>query len=218
MAKRAFPRSRIGVRVSLAVPAAIAILGGATPAFAPSNSPPDCSSAVADPDLLWPPDLQFADIFVVGVTDPDGDPISFTIGSIFQDEAVAAQGVGAPPSVPDALGVGTDLASVRAERNGNPGAPGNGRVYHVAFSADDGLGGTCSGSVLVCVPHDERGPSSSCVDDGPLFDSTLGPACGAGFELALLLPVLMALHRRRGRRRAEGRVRPAGYSIGLSGE
>ena len=55
---------------------------------------------------------------------------------------------------------------VRAERAGT----GNGRVYHVSFVASDGQGGTCSGTVAVCVPHDQSPPT--CVDDGPAYDST----------------------------------------------
>ena len=47
--------------------------------------------------------------------------------------------------------------------------PGNGRVYHVGFTADDRWGGTCSGKVLVGVPHDVK---DSPVDDGALYYST----------------------------------------------
>ena len=75
---------------------------------------------------------------------------------------------------PDAEGVGTDVAIVRAERSGSKKVPGDGRVYHVSFTADDGQGGECSGTVTVCVPHDQR-PGHVCVDQGPLFDS---PVCG----------------------------------------
>jgi len=42
-------------------------------------------------------------------------------------------------------------------------------VYHVFYSASDGRGGTCSGEVLVGVPHDVKDVP---VDDGPLYDST----------------------------------------------
>jgi hypothetical protein len=38
---------------------------------------------------------------------------------------------------------------LRAERSGK----GNGRVYQVDFTADDGQGGSCTGSVNVGVPH-----------------------------------------------------------------
>jgi hypothetical protein len=160
------------------------------------NAPPDCSSATAEPDEVWPPNHKFADVSVVGVEDPDGDLVTITIDSIDQDEVPWAPSAGAGSTMPDAMGVGTDIASVRAERNGNRNTPGDGRVYHIAFTADDGQGGSCSDTVTVCVPHD-RGHGRRCVDGGPLFDSTLGPACGLGFELAFLLPPLMGLHRKR---------------------
>ena len=58
---------------------------------------------------------------------------------------------------------------MRAERTGTPGVPGNGRVYAIHFTADDGKGGTCSGIVNVCVPHDQGHPI--CVDDGQGYGS-----------------------------------------------
>ena len=70
---------------------------------------------------------------------------------------------------PDAMGVGSDTALVRAERSKH----GDGRVYHVAFTASDGKGGACTGVVLICAPHDQR-PGHACIDGGALFDS-IGP-------------------------------------------
>ncbi len=130
------------------------------------NQPPDCTTAVASKTSLWPPNHKFVSIQVLGVTDPDGDPVEITIDSIFQDEAVNAPGSG--NTAPDGKGVGTDEAQVRAERAGG----GNGRVYHIGFTADDGQGGVCSGEVLVSVPHNKK---STAVDDGALFDSTVIP-------------------------------------------
>ena len=49
---------------------------------------------------------------------------------------------------------------------------GNGRVYHIGFFADDGMGGSCSGEVYIGVPHDQR-QGSIPVDDGPLYNSTI---------------------------------------------
>lgn len=138
------------------------------------NEPPDCSAAEADPSELWPPNHKGVDISIVGVTDPDGDVVSITVDSISQDEPVLETGTGSGNTCPDAAGVGTDTAEVRAERAGNPKVPGDGRVYHIAFTAEDGQGGTCEGEVLVCVPHDQ-GQGSSCVDQGPLYDSTVCP-------------------------------------------
>jgi hypothetical protein len=133
-----------------------------------TNEPPDCTSAFAEPSTLWPPNHRFAAITVNGVTDPNGDPVTITIDSIFQDEPV--KGGGSGNTCPDANGVGTNIAMVRAERDGT----GNGRVYHISFTADDGRGGTCTGEVTACIPHDQ-GRGSECVDGGPRFDSTICP-------------------------------------------
>jgi len=132
------------------------------------NHNPDCSNAAPSVATLWPPNHKFVPITITGVTDPDGDPVTITIDSIFQDEPVDAEGSG--NTAPDGKGVGTDTAEVRAERSGTKKVPGNGRVYHIGFTADDGKGGTCSGTVKVCVPHDQA--DDECVDDGPLYDST----------------------------------------------
>ena len=54
-----------------------------------------------------------------------------------------------------------------AERMGN----GDGRFYHIFFTASDGNGGSCSGEVLVVVPRN-RGVRNEPVDGGALYDST----------------------------------------------
>jgi hypothetical protein len=129
-----------------------------------SNQPPDCSAATATPVTIWPPDKTLYPVTVLNVSDTDGDPINITIDSIFQDEAV-----GKGKNSPDGQGVGSSTAEVRAERDGN----GDGRVYHIGFTASDGLGGLCSGSVRAgIVPHDQGGDLDA-VDGGPLYDSTV---------------------------------------------
>jgi hypothetical protein len=139
------------------------------------NRPPDCSMAGAEPDELWPPNHKFKEIAVAGVTDEDGDPVSVTITAVEQDEPVLGKGSG--KTAPDSGAVGESTAEVRSERTGT----GDGRVYHIDFTAEDGRGGECSGEVTVCVPHDMR-PGHVCIDQGPLFDSTeaLSNAKGAG--------------------------------------
>lgn len=131
------------------------------------NEAPDCSRAVATPaTMLWEPDHKYVPVSITGVTDPDGDPVKTTIAFVFQDEP--ANDVGDGSTCPDASGTGTSQVQVRAERSGKR----DGRVYHVRFQSEDGRGGSCTGEVTVCVPHDKR-PGATCVDQGALFDSTV---------------------------------------------
>jgi uncharacterized repeat protein (TIGR01451 family) len=138
----------------------------ADPACNP-NQPPECSVALPSSIELWPPNHKFVNVSIAGVLDPDGDPVTTRIVGISQDEPLLARGDG--NTCPDGKGVGTGIASLRAERSGT----GDGRVYRVSFTASDGQGGQCTGSVRICVPHDQR-PGHACRDDGPVIDST-GP-------------------------------------------
>ncbi|HSK81015.1 MAG TPA: prenyltransferase/squalene oxidase repeat-containing protein [Thermoanaerobaculia bacterium] len=132
------------------------------------NAPPDCTGAVAIPVHVSPPNHKLVQVKIGGVTDPDGDPVTVTVIGVLQDERTDDLGSG--DTCPDAFGVGTPKASVRAERSGRQ----DGRVYHVFFKASDGRGGECEREVRVCVPHDNR-PDATCVDQGALFDSTVCP-------------------------------------------
>ena len=131
------------------------------------NQAPNCSGAFASTEIIWPPNHKMVPIQILGVTDPDGDPLTITIDSIRQDEPLNTVGDG--NFEPDGGGLGADTAWVRAERSGAKKVPGNGRVYHISFTADDGRGGTCSCEVLVGVPHDVK---KIPIDDGATFDST----------------------------------------------
>jgi DNA-binding beta-propeller fold protein YncE len=136
-------------------------------AFTPAaNAPPDCSTAVADPTIVWPPNQGMVPIRIL-VTDPDEDPIINTVTGFTQDEPVSGPGYG--NTAPDAW-IGPYDPMVRAERSGM----GNGRVYFIHFIAVDDKGGTCEGAIPVCVPRDNS-PASLCIDDGQNYDSTLGP-------------------------------------------
>jgi len=141
------------------------------------NRPPDCSGAIASVTGCWPPNHKFTLVDVLGVTDPDGDPITIAIDSIAQDEPVEDTGRGSGPACPDGVvvdtGGGSQAAGVRCERDGT----GDGRVYTINFTASDGNGSDCSCVVTFCVPHDKK---AMCVDDGPAYDSTVCPESGAG--------------------------------------
>ncbi|MBI3753905.1 MAG: hypothetical protein HY266_07700 [Deltaproteobacteria bacterium] len=131
-----------------------------------SNQPPDCTQAIPSNNTLWPPNHKLVLISISGITDPDGDPVAVTITGITQDEPV--NGLGDGDTSPDGFGVGTSQSQIRAERSGK----GNGRVYAISFTADDGKGGSCSGQVKVGVPHDQ-GKGKNPVDDGQNYDSTM---------------------------------------------
>ena len=132
------------------------------------NQPPNVDDAHPSTDCLWPPNHKFVGITIEGVTDPDGDNVTITITNITSDEPTASiEGAGGAEHAPDASGVGTATASLRAERSGD----GNGRVYEITFVASDGIAET-EGSVTVCVPHDGRKGTCVCIDDGQNYDAT----------------------------------------------
>jgi hypothetical protein len=106
-------------------------------------------------------------VSIDGVTDPDGDSVALRVTNVRQDEPTNGKGDGNTPV--DAAGVGTAAALVRAERTGT----GNGRVYHIFYTATDSAGASCNGTVTVGVPHDQ-GKGSAPVDGGPLFSSLTG--------------------------------------------
>lgn len=129
----------------------------------PQNQDPDCSSVAADPDTLWPPNHQLRLVTLAGGTDEDGDTVAITITGVTQDEPVSGPGNNSPDA---AAGFSSYTVQLRGERDGG----GDGRVYRIAFSGDDGNGGTCTGQVVVGVPHDQ-GAGSTAVDSGGSFDS-----------------------------------------------
>jgi len=139
--------------------------GSSTVVIEVINQAPSCANVRPSIGTIWSPNHTMVDVTILGVTDADGDATSVVITSIHQDELVFGKGDG--NFGPDGTGVGTSSAQVRAERSGQ----GDGRVYHIGFRADDGNGGTCSGTVTVGVPK-SQGKNSGPVDGGPLFDST----------------------------------------------
>ena len=128
-----------------------------------ANDPPLCNLARATVAELWPPTHKLVPVGITGVSDPENDPVTIFITSVTQDEPT--QGIEGGDTGPDAVIQGPTVL-LRAERSGK----GNGRVYRVNFTATDGQGGSCSGSVLVSVPHDVK--KGDAVDDGQSYDST----------------------------------------------
>jgi hypothetical protein len=128
------------------------------------NRPPVCTGAVARPSRIWPPNHQQVNVAIVGVNDPDGDPVTIRVVRILQDEPTNGPSDGNTPI--DGGGVGTSTPWVRAERS----AQGNGRVYEIFFVATDARGAACSGSVKVGVPKEVK---SAVIDSGVRYDSTV---------------------------------------------
>lgn len=118
------------------------------------NRPPACDEATIEPNVLWPPNHEYRTVGVT-VPDADGDTVTTTINGVTQDEAL--DGVADGNTSPDAAWVTdhSDQVQLRAERSGT----GDGRVYRVDFTATDGKE-TCTGTVMVGVPHDQSGPAA----------------------------------------------------------
>jgi uncharacterized membrane protein YgcG len=127
--------------------------GGGSGGGAPANSAPVCDKVWVRPSVLWPPNNKMVSVEVGGITDPDGDSISLTYGAVTQNEPV--KGLEAADVGPDAeFPAQSGKWYLRAQRSGS----GSGREYVIPFTADDGHGLSCAGSVTVTVPHDKGQP------------------------------------------------------------
>ncbi|HNP65270.1 MAG TPA: hypothetical protein PKH39_15140, partial [Woeseiaceae bacterium] len=125
----------------------------------------DCTSAVASPAILWPPNHKYVAIEISGVVDSSGASTVIVAQGILQDEVVNGEGDG--NTAPDGRILENGTPEVRRERSGLE----DGRVYEILFEARNSSGGSCTGSVLVGVPHD-RGAGSVPIDSGVRYDST----------------------------------------------
>ncbi len=128
----------------------------------PPNRLPVCTAARPSTPYILANPHTYANVTIAGVSDPDADTVQLSITGIRQDEPVT--GVTAGDVSPDAAGIGTATAQLRYER----ADAGNGRVYHVAFTATDARGGSCTGEVTVGV----RNGFAPAVDGGAVYDST----------------------------------------------
>jgi dipeptidyl aminopeptidase/acylaminoacyl peptidase len=127
------------------------------------NRPPSCSGVAATPTELSPADSTLRLVTLSGGSDPDGDSVTPMVTGVTQDEPLTG---GPDKSTPDAAPAQEPSAiQLRAERrNGR-----DGRVYRIAFTAEDTFGATCSGSTTVSV---RSKPGRPAVDSAPpSFDS-----------------------------------------------
>lgn len=125
------------------------------------NHNPVCTGLTAGPSL-WPPNHKLRTVTVSGATDADGNTLTYTITGVTQDEPL--NGLGDGDTSPDAFpGSSSDQALLRAERSGT----GDGRVYALHVTVTDGVGGECTGTATVSVPHDQSGRPA--VDSGQAY-------------------------------------------------
>jgi hypothetical protein len=139
----------------------------------------DCSHAVPSRATLWPPSRGMTKVRIDGVTGPE--PFRLTITGITQDEPVFNRALKdrtrqdakiVTPKATRKNPLTKDTALLRAERQGlrvkSQPFSGNGRVYQLSFSADDGMQ-SCQGSIRVQVPPARGG---TAVDDGQVHNAT----------------------------------------------
>jgi hypothetical protein len=121
-------------------------------AYLPENGESLCYNARASRSELFPANGKLVKVRILGV----GKPRNVVITGITQNELVGP--------TPDGYGVGSSSAKLRRERD----ETGEGRVYHIAFTATY-KGNTCSHEVVVTVPLDRGTPA---IDSGAQVDST----------------------------------------------
>ncbi|WP_125468846.1 PKD domain-containing protein [Methylomagnum ishizawai] len=140
----------------------------------------DCGSARPSRASLWPPNQGFKPVHILGVTGPNA--YTLAIDAVSQDEPVRN------PKLKDKTGPDAKIVKpratakepktqqsvlLRAERQGRArkGQPftGNGRVYTVRFSANDGVQ-SCQGTITVQVPPNKQG--TAVLDTAASYKST----------------------------------------------
>ena len=139
------------------------------------NLAPDCSNAIATPNLIIPPDNRMVPIQITGVVDPESLPVTIEAQCIMQDEPVEywrwynifkdddeKDDDDMPLGRYDAAGLTTSTPSIRARTRDEyylwsefKEIESEGRVYDVIFKATDSDGAMCSGKVAVKVPEEE---------------------------------------------------------------
>ena len=105
---------------------------------------------------MWPPNHKYKTFtlndFGVNASDNCGS-VSAAITNVDSDEPDDAKGGGDGNTTNDIVMVNSSTVKLRAERAGN----GDGRVYTITVTAEDGSGNTAQATCEVIVPHDRKG-------------------------------------------------------------
>jgi len=132
-----------------------------------------------NPITLWPPNHQYVTInvsqCVASVTDNCAtlSASNVIITKVTSDEPEDAKGGGDGNTLNDmVIAANCQSVQLRSERQGS----GNGRVYTIHLSVNDGNGNTGTATRLITVPKSQNG--NPAVNDGPVY--TVGSSCGSG--------------------------------------
>jgi len=137
-----------------------------------------------NPITLWPPNHQYVTInisqCVTAVTDNCAtlSPNNVIITQVTSDEPEDAKGGGDGNTKNDmVIAANCQSVQLRSEREGS----GNGRVYTIHLSVNDGNGNTSAATCLVTIPKSQNG--NSAIDDGPVY-TVSGSCSGSATKIA----------------------------------
>jgi len=140
-------------------------------------------TATANLITLWPPNHQYVAInisqCVAAVTDNCAtlSPNNVIITQVTSDEPEDAKGGGDGNTKNDmVIAANCQSVQLRSEREGS----GNGRVYTIHLSVNDGNGNIDAATYLVTVPKSQNG--NPAVNDGPVY--TVNGSCGSAAKFA----------------------------------
>jgi hypothetical protein len=135
-----------------------------------ANLAPDCTSLATDRTVLWPPNHKLHTVTVTGGTDPEGGAVTVAVTGVTQDEALDTTADGKTSPDADHTGLSANAVRLRSERS----ATGDGRVYRLTVTATDTGGASCSTTLFVGVPHDQR-RGHPAIDTPSVVVNSFGP-------------------------------------------
>ena len=135
---------------------------------------PAVSTPTANPDTLWPPNHQMADV-MVNYTATDNCPLTCTL-SVSSNEPV--DGLGDGDTAPDWQVIDDHHVQLRVERSGK----GNGRIYTITTTCVDASNNTTTKTSTVLIPKSMKGGAWAVIaGEGKVASATmLGPVLDLG--------------------------------------